>query len=891
MPASDLHAPLVLTGFLAFLRAEGLEIRPEAEQKALRLLAEVGPGVSAERLKAYLAPLLAPGRAQQKRFYLLFDRFLAQEAAKQPPQPAAEGEPWPFRLLAHRRYYFLLLSLLLVAACLIGIRTTDCYLATRSLPATYTCMLDLSGSLPGVVHLPPPGEKLDPPPPAPDSLRRAFSMPLPLEGPFEVDISDLRASWRQRYRPLLKALAILLLLMGYLFYELYRSFRRKWFRLRSRRRFPPYLWHIQSQEPSTLTTAPDLYQAGQRLRQMPGASLVSAKAQPATDLPSPQVAPRYLVLVEQRSPRDHLARYVNLQIEQLQDQGLIIERFYFGQNPRSCWQEPEGEEVSLETLVARFADWHPVVVAESEVFFDPVHGAWEPWVNQLATWPEVVVMSPENPLQWGSQVQQLAARFLFVPATLEALAAWPQWWGRAERPSLADWQSQNVYPPLPDLDGSEPRSALRAYFDTRYDGGHAQYRRGQGRHLYQWLCSCAIYPTLSWDLTLALGQALEQRHRTSLTQPEQMFQLFALPWFREGEIPPPLRAALIRELPREVEQEARRTIVRILRDNPPPTGSFAEPHHKLLLAAQEAQLYADLGHNIRLIRRAQDFSLHDEMPDFTVTDYLRYLPRHYTRISLPATLSRWLFREGIGPLGLRSWVRATLVVGAIMLIFSTFSVAWQSQLQTFAGETYQVRTATDHARYFLYVGNRYAAAGEKAAAAAAYEAALKPGWESEVAIQAAYNRIFLETRGREPEKGIAALRALQDSLLAQGAVSSAVYRRAAYHRGVLLYEAGQPAEAAAVFAEAVEAAPGDLSARWAEGVARSQVLLSGEGGLESWQALATKLEAIQGQDPAFLPAQPQGLALLSRLTRQAPDAEVQQRLRQLGQGGQGYRDG
>ena len=917
------HALIVLEDFLAFLRTHGFEAGVDTHLKVTRLLEQIEPGISAERLKTYLAPLLVHNREQQQDFYRLYDQFFARYEQPAPTSLPADvvsppvepvSVPRRLRYLSRRRYYLIVQLLLVLGLGYLGTRAVDCYRQTRSLPGTYFCAFGITP--PPLAHADLPQPQPDslvgpvpvtPPPPLTDSQALARMLPLLPSGPLAEDISDLQATMLQQYSPLLKILLIFFVLTGFLFYEMYLNFRRRWFLMRERSRYPPYFWTIRSRAPAPpIEPDPEFYQAGQNLRMREPAASRDLDLDTSVDKTVqaggyPQVAfqqrtrpPEYLVLIEQRSPRDHLARFYDHLIEQLRQQDLYIERYFYGQDPRLCWQERYQTEVHLEELHRRFPDHRLVIVGDAAAFFDPIHDELCSWTALLGKWAQVAVLSPENPLNWGRRELTLSSRLLFLPATIPALGRMPDLLTQEQRPPLRYWVEQNQYPPLPDWEGQDPAGALKAYFDTHHEGQLPVYERFSGRDLFMWLCSCAIYPELSWDLTLALGQALAARHGQPLTQPEQLYQLFCLPWFREGEMPAALRAVLIRELPRAEEQAARRVIVRILKENPPPAGSFAETEHALLLAAQEAQLYADLGHNIRLVRRAQDFSLNHEIQDFTVAEYLRSLPKAVMRFSLPDALNRLLFRQGISALGLRTGVRAALVVILMAVVSATFDSAWLDHLATFEEQTYFLRDEMARMRYHTYVGNAYLAEQRYPEAEDNYQRALlhRQAAGAEPYLKPAFNLAVLrweegealEARDEFARLGDQAGEWLrQDSNLVMRQDLARLQAQASYNEGVIYYR-GQETEAAEeAFRDAVKRDSLALDARYAEAVVLLHKALESQGAnqLNRLTLAANKLEDLQRLDTGYLAAREGLPALLDSVYGVAPDRRLRLRYRDL----------
>jgi len=73
-----------------------------------------------------------------------------------------------------------------------------------------------------------------------------------------------------------------------------------------------------------------------------------------------------------------------------------------------------------------------------------------------------------------------------------------------------------------------------------------------GEATFKWLCACAVYPELHWDLTLQLGSLVCMDQ--GLISETNLLRLARLPWFRSGFMSDDLRLPLIRALTQSDER-------------------------------------------------------------------------------------------------------------------------------------------------------------------------------------------------------------------------------------------------------------------------------------------------------------------------------------------------
>jgi len=111
------------------------------------------------------------------------------------------------------------------------------------------------------------------------------------------------------------------------------------------------------------------------------------------------------------------------------------------------------------------------------------------------------------------------------------------------------------------------------------------------QNVFLWLCSCAVFPRLYWDLTLYLGLDAEQ-YPNELLNPKHLSLFNRLNWIRKGKIPAEKRAELINYLPADRLLATRRAIVKVLRDKAsiPPYDSYAFEEYQVFLLRNEYEL-------------------------------------------------------------------------------------------------------------------------------------------------------------------------------------------------------------------------------------------------------------------------------------------------------------
>jgi formylglycine-generating enzyme required for sulfatase activity len=385
-------------------------------------------------------------------------------------------------------------------------------------------------------------------------------------------------------------------------------------------------------------------------------------------------SPEYLLLIDRAGPGDEQARFAEEMSLRLEAGGVYVDRYYFQNDPLTCRRrDPLSSVLTLGELAARHPDHHLVVFGDGAAFLSPITGEPERWLESLSAWPRRALLTPE--LSSGYREQALAENDLRVlPATEEGLAALA---ARAEAAPVTNGRKPaRPFPrailerPRRWLERNEPRPEaadelirqLREYLDDR---------------AWLWLAACAVYPALSWEITLYFGVELQGRTDDFASR---LLSLVRLPWFRHGAMPDWLRLRLIESFTPEQESAVRR-VVRTMLSSLDEKGEI-----ELEIAEPEAEpgMLEWLKTKAASWRRRENLAdLINNQPDESpLRDYvfLCFLsgqrPDRADRLAVSATdlLLHALFHDGQTALGLRvvSAGVAALIIALLVFVILDF---------------------------------------------------------------------------------------------------------------------------------------------------------------------------------------------------------------------------
>ncbi|HEX7999124.1 MAG TPA: tetratricopeptide repeat protein [Pyrinomonadaceae bacterium] len=678
---------------LTHLRQHGFPIGVDHYLRLQELLDKVGASCAPEDLKTMLSPIFATSRSQQEQFYRAFDSYFAifepatlREAParikaattkptlhvrpKETKPPARQLIPAGFQ----KKWLYIVAPVVLLALVL-GIvllqRRRSAETNQNTAEPTNTNAQQPFGNTntgaPPIIEVPPPVaqpgfEQPAPgvpyPPTDPGSVQPA--MPQAQASPAaQPDAPPPSPGFYQRYRTLIYLLALLVPLVCFLAYEWYRRRRRRLVLERERRRKAPYAWPVKTNALlPKLFDSEQFYTAARLLRrrqvdefyrldvEATVSATIASLGFPSFRYKSASKPPEYLALIDRASFRDHQAQVFNELTKALETEGVFIARYFYEADPRVCRDESGEESLHLNELQNRYGNHRLLLFGDGARLIDSLTGKLEMWTALLMNWQDRAVLTPVPALGWSLRERALAQHFVLLPATLDGLQSLVDYFEAAVTPDMRVWAGANANTSAPiDFDRPITIKMLRDYL---------------GKDVFEWLCACAIYPELHWDLTLYLG-ALPSLGN-NLVNDKNLLRLAGLPWFRTGTMPDNLRWLLINELPPEKARAIRTSLIQLLEKNPPPKGTVAEENYQLNLVAQRwlhSRSRQRLRELLDLLRRLpRSVALRDQ----TLLRHLESAPNPPLNFTLPERFRKLFYQHGLPAFGLKSSARLLLTL-------------------------------------------------------------------------------------------------------------------------------------------------------------------------------------------------------------------------------------
>lgn len=600
-------AEKTLEEFFAYLRDAEFPCGAGERVRACKIYASIGEQERKKRLKTRLCPIFARSEQDQLRFYDAFDVFFTRAPVLERPIVDRSEKPLPLparqtqrtvRGFWNRHWKTLILVLAVLVSSGLIYRFKVGTWIWKSWQQTRSDSHTVPSILPAVPSRPP----------TPSGARVSYYRPC----------KGLECVEGYRVLFILAPLGICLLIYGFTRTSIWRTYALT---LREKRRKPPFVWPLIRFMPSLSTYQGLINRTAEAMRlriasestdldvQRTIHSTIQRAGFPSFHFRLWRKPPEYLFLIERRSPDDHFAAWWVEIAHRLQRLGVAIRIYFYSDDLRRSFSKSPQDSVSTQGLLDIFEQLTAVLFGPGRFLLHPYSGDFYSWVDtSLVKRDRRVLMTPKLSYEWGPPEWRVAASLPTVPARL----------GNIPAAVWKDSAAVSLNRELHELPSIPPR-----FFDEWEEdsyGAPPSLAQFLDPDVFQWLCACAVYPRLEWELTMQLGLLVSHCQSGASTgvgpfHEDKLMQLIRLPWFREGRIPGRWRSWLVKHLDPDVAGATHLYLLEALENNRAPKGSFARDQQDLQIAAQRFWLDQD---NAKLRAQLEDSMQY--MPDIDVAE-------------------------------------------------------------------------------------------------------------------------------------------------------------------------------------------------------------------------------------------------------------------------------
>jgi len=405
--------------------------------------------------------------------------------------------------------------------------------------------------------------------------------------------------------------------------------------------------------------------------------------------------PEYLLLIDRQYLDNHRARVYDLLYKNFKANEVLVERFFYDNDPRLCYNEKYQKGLRLQDLQHRYGQHRLLILSDGFSMLSPISGKLAKWTNLFSVWKNRALLTHIPPSNWGNRERFLAEQFAILPASLQGLRAAVDFF-ETDEPINVRRAVQDAPIAAIQLENGLIET-LHQHFSEKDENGNIIDDR-----LVQWIAACAVYPTVQWELTLEIGQVVDEE----LVTFENLLQLARLPWFVEGRIPDAARGILLDYLPQNVEVKVRTHLQQLFQALPkPPVESAAAEDYTVTQLTNTLHLTP----NDRTAEQDLAYYLAAGVePDLTT---IRYLDRPKNRLDfiVPDALKKYAFHDGRPFFG---W-RAVAWALPLWLLLSGFVAFFDPNFEACEGEIVQfgelqlcLDSQEDWLRYYDHLSRR-----------------------------------------------------------------------------------------------------------------------------------------------------------------------------------------
>ena len=269
--------------------------------------------------------------------------------------------------------------------------------------------------------------------------------------------------------------------------------------------------------------------------------------------------PEYLVLINRSSANDQVANFQDKIVDHLKENGVYIDRYYYRKDPRLCSSGQSQSRVhTLQELATIYPLHNLLIFDDGSGLFHPATARLIHTLERFSQSPIRALLSSDFPLDEYRQQKLSEIDLLVLPSTAEGIA------GLSEIISGGSWRPDPAIQTTDDFPSVLRETEARLLDEVKPPDDVISRLLAQLRPFlhdsFGWLAACAVYPQVSWELTLYLGYTLLSPEKVATNLP----RMLRLPWFRQGSMPDWFRETLVSELSTEEINKIRTALNHLL---------------------------------------------------------------------------------------------------------------------------------------------------------------------------------------------------------------------------------------------------------------------------------------------------------------------------------------
>jgi len=290
--------------------------------------------------------------------------------------------------------------------------------------------------------------------------------------------------------------------------------------------------------------------------------------------PSFQFTPRtepvdFLFFIDKEYPSSHLLKLFFYLSDTLKKEQVNLTVYTYYKEPLLLNNDSLNHFlIPVEKIARLYPNTILFLFTNADSFFKPMDVHLKDWANEkFKSWNTKMIITPVSTDDWGSKELALYdAGFTVVPADINAhTVIFDEINEMIDKQKLKKEIVPNAYSSM--LVNFNHWSDVEKYLEKSCKKNRNIYNLPDHfSYLRQWVCALAVYPQLNWDVTVAIGNALEEKYCKpgELVNYTNLLVLGRISWMQDGQLSDSVRLEMLSHLENEFELLARDVIIKLL---------------------------------------------------------------------------------------------------------------------------------------------------------------------------------------------------------------------------------------------------------------------------------------------------------------------------------------
>jgi len=260
----------------------------------------------------------------------------------------------------------------------------------------------------------------------------------------------------------------------------------------------------------------------------------------------------YLVLIDEINRNSQLVKLFEYLAQEFKKQNILIEIYYYKNEPKLCYRFNESRTISLEKLFTRHENHILLIFGNAHQLIYKFYPVFDSeYLALLNRWQHKAILTPVSYTDWGATEKTILMQHIPVfPLDMEGLLLMAEYLSDNEnnRDIIARLnQHKTLFYKVEEFD-FEMIEDLEKYC-AQAKWAIRKENEKSVNILFQWIAALAVYPKISWEVTIAIGKSILDKYNCgNELNFTNLLRIVRISWMKEGRFPDTERFELLKQL-------------------------------------------------------------------------------------------------------------------------------------------------------------------------------------------------------------------------------------------------------------------------------------------------------------------------------------------------------